>query len=41
MLTAYGRDGAEARARAAVDFYEGRPDAGYWRRVLARIVAAR
>ena len=42
MLTTYGRPEAEARAQAALDFYDAESaDGRYWRRVLARIVAAR
>jgi len=42
MLTTYGRADAEARARAALDFYDAESAEGrYWRRVLGLIVAAR
>lgn len=42
MLTTYGRAEAEARAQAALEFYDAESaDGRYWRRVLARIVAAR
>jgi type IV secretory pathway VirB10-like protein len=42
MLTTYGRAEAEARAQAALAFYDAESaDGRYWRRVLARIVAAR
>jgi hypothetical protein len=42
MLSTYGRDAAESRARAALQFYDARSAEGrYWRRVLALIVAAR
>jgi hypothetical protein len=42
MVQEYGRPDAEARARAAVDFYDTRsPEAAYWRRVLGEIVSAR
>ena len=42
MLTTYGRAEAEARAQAALEFYDVESaDGRYWRRVLARIVAAR
>ncbi len=42
MLTTYGRGDAEARARAALEFYNAQSAEGrYWRRVLALITAAR
>jgi len=42
MLTTYGRAEAETRAQAALAFYDAESaDGRYWRRVLARIVAAR
>jgi len=42
MLTTYGRAEAESRAQAALSFYDAESaDGRYWRRVLARIVAAR
>ena len=42
MLTTYGRADAEARARAALEFYDAESAEGrYWRRVLGLIVAAR
>ena len=42
MLTTYGRADAEARARAALDFYDPTSTEGrYWRRVLGLIVVAR
>jgi hypothetical protein len=42
MLSTYGRDAAESRARAALQFYDSQSAEGrYWRRVLALIVAAR
>jgi len=42
MLSTYGRDAAESRARAALQFYNAQSAEGrYWRRVLALIVAAR
>jgi hypothetical protein len=42
MLTTYGRADAEARARAALDFYDPKSSEGrYWRRVLGLIVVAR
>jgi hypothetical protein len=42
MLTTYGRAEAETRAQAALAFYDAESaDGRYWRRVLARIIAAR
>ena len=42
MLETYGRDAAEARAQAALAFYDAQSAEGrYWRRVLALIVSAR
>jgi hypothetical protein len=42
MLTTYGRRDAEARARAALEFYDATSAEGrYWRRVLGLITAAR
>jgi hypothetical protein len=42
MLTTYGRPDAEARARAALEFYDAKSSEGrYWRRVLGLITAAR
>ena len=42
MLTTYGRADAEARARAALEFYDAESAEGrYWRRVLRLIVTAR
>ena len=42
MLTTYGRADAEARARAALEFYDAKSAEGrYWRRVLGLIVTAR
>jgi len=42
MLTTYGRAEAEARAQAALEFYDAdSADGRYWRRVLAEISAAR
>jgi hypothetical protein len=42
MLTAYGRVDAEARARAALEFYPPQsPEGRYWRRVLTQIIANR
>jgi hypothetical protein len=42
MLSTYGREAAEARARAALRFYDARsPEGRYWRGVLAMITASR
>lgn len=42
MLSTYGRADAEARARAALRFYDARSSEGrYWHRVLGLITAAR
>lgn len=41
MVQEYGRQEAEDRARAVVDFYEAQsPEREYWRRVLGEIVTA-
>lgn len=41
MLSTYGREAAEARARAALRFYDARSAEGrYWRGVLAQITAS-
>jgi len=42
MLTTYGRAEAEARARAALEFYDAQSaDGRYWQRVLTEIATAR
>ena len=42
MLSTYGRADAEARARAALHFYDAKSSEGrYWRRVLSLITVAR
>ena len=42
MLTTFGRAEAEARARAALEFYDAQSAEGrYWQRVLTEIAAAR